>query len=63
MAMKAQTVHYGIFQQGFERIAPTTYIFQDYREISTKMLNMTMRVYHNLMRVAQNMSDLHLHHK
>jgi hypothetical protein len=43
MAMKAQTVHDGIFQQGFEGIAPTTYIFQDYREISTKMLNMTTR--------------------
>jgi hypothetical protein len=44
MAMKAQTVHDGIFQQGFEWIGPTKYIFQDYREISTKMLNMTTRV-------------------
>jgi hypothetical protein len=26
MAMKAQTMHDGIFQQGFEWIAPTTYI-------------------------------------
>jgi hypothetical protein len=43
MAMKAQTVHDGVFQQGFEWIAPSTDIFQDYREISTKMLNMTMR--------------------
>jgi hypothetical protein len=45
MAMKAQTMHDGIFQQGFEWIAPTTYIFQDYREIFTKMLNMTTRAF------------------